>query len=190
LITRREHDRRIRARDEKIGKLLQRVLDAEARHDEVEGKRRNLARWLADATATNKRLTGRNKELQRRLDAAHDNQLSESAEVTRLDAEHDARRQALAEALGAGRDLPWDELIKLAALGAVEASREEIEAWERRAKAHDGWVPPSGPEAWEKRPVDGASARPTHPATELRRALDRCRALQALLDGRGKRVAS
>jgi hypothetical protein len=67
------------------------------------------------------------------------------------------------------------------------ASLEEIEAWEARVKAHLAWTPPTDREA---RPVDGASGRPTHPATDLRRALERCRALQALLDQRGKRVAS
>lgn len=66
------------------------------------------------------------------------------------------------------------------------ASEEEIHAWEARAKAHDTWVPPTGPGAWEARPVDGASGRPLHPAAELRRALDRCQKLQALLDGRGR----
>jgi hypothetical protein len=69
----------------------------------------------------------------------------------------------------------------------VTASPQEIEAWEARVKAHLAWTPPTDREA---RPVDGASGRPTHPATDLRRALERCRALQALLDQRGKRVAS
>lgn len=68
------------------------------------------------------------------------------------------------------------------------ADREAIEAWEARVKAHDTWMPPIGPDVWEKRPIDSASARPQHPAVELRRALERCRKLQALLEGRGKRV--
>ncbi|MFM9777056.1 hypothetical protein [Streptomyces scabiei] len=70
------------------------------------------------------------------------------------------------------------------------ASEEDIAAWEARAKAHDTWKPPAGRDAWEARPVDGASGRPLHPAAELRRALDRCQQLQALLDGRGTGGAS
>lgn len=66
------------------------------------------------------------------------------------------------------------------------ASEEDIAAWEARAKAHDTWKPPAGPDAREARPVDGTSGRPLHPATDLVRALDRCRKLQALLDGRGR----
>lgn len=67
------------------------------------------------------------------------------------------------------------------------ASDEEIAAWEARVKAHWAWKPAADP---EKRPIDGASGRPTHPATDLRRALDRLRALQARMDQRRKRVAS
>lgn len=61
-----------------------------------------------------------------------------------------------------------------------------IKQWERRVKAHDAWTAPAD---LEGRPVDGGTWRPTHPAVELQRALDRCRKLQALLD-QAKRVAS
>jgi len=46
-----------------------RVVAAEERHGEVEGKRRNLARWLAEEKSTNTRLSGRIDELTKRLDA-------------------------------------------------------------------------------------------------------------------------
>jgi hypothetical protein len=71
-------------------------------------------------------------------------------------------------------------------VSSVEATAEEMAAWEARVKAHLAWRPPTDE---EKRPVDGGSWRPTHPATDLKRALERCRGLQALLDGRVKRVA-
>lgn len=74
--TRRQSDRRIRARDERIGQLLQRVEEAEAKAKaaaldavEVEAKRRNLARWLAQANAANARLSGRVDELIRQAES-------------------------------------------------------------------------------------------------------------------------
>lgn len=74
--TRRQSDRRIRSRDERIGQLLQRAEDAEAKAKaaaldavEVEAKRRNLARWLAQANAANAHLTGRVDELIRQAES-------------------------------------------------------------------------------------------------------------------------
>lgn len=74
--TRRQSDRRIRARDERIGQLLQRAQDAEAKAaasdavaSEAEVKRRNLARWLAQANAANAHLTGRVDELIRQAES-------------------------------------------------------------------------------------------------------------------------
>ena len=117
-------------------------------------------------------------------------------------AEYDAHRKAIADALHTGNHLNWKQLIKAArdtyegALdwkadyetekkradrlesGLPTASREDVEAWEKRVKSHDAWTPPAD---LEKRPVDGGSGRPTHPATELLRAQDRCRELEARL---------
>ncbi|NUO43698.1 MAG: hypothetical protein HOV82_16870 [Streptomyces sp.] len=60
-----------------------------------------------------------------------------------------------------------------------------ITEWEQRIKAHDAW---RGPHDLEARPVDGASARPLHPAIELRRTRDRCRDLEARLsDAEGRK---
>lgn len=117
--------------------------------------------------------------------------------------EHDSNRKALADALGdQKRHLNWHQLIadvvrlnkaahawmtdyetekqradRLEA-GLPTASAEEIAAWEARVKAHHGWTPTN---ELEKRPIDGASGRPAHPATDLRRALDRCSALERRL---------
>lgn len=73
------------------------------------------------------------------------------------------------------------------ALALPTASPEDIAAWEARVKAHDAWVRPA---SMDDRPYEGGSGRPTHPAMELRWALERCRKLQALLDGRGTGGAS
>jgi predicted RNase H-like nuclease (RuvC/YqgF family) len=53
-VERREQERDAALKE--IDGLRRRVLDTEARHDEAEGKRRNLARWLAEAETTNRRL--------------------------------------------------------------------------------------------------------------------------------------
>jgi hypothetical protein len=68
----------------------------------------------------------------------------------------------------------------------VEATDEEVAVWEARAAAHWAWRPPVDRDQW---PPDGASGRPTHPATDLKRALERCRAVQALRDADRKQVA-
>lgn len=125
--------------------------------------------------------------------------------------EHDVHRKALAEALHAGLHLNWNQLIVLARStydGAAgwkadyeaekqradraeaslsDASSADIEAWDRRVKVRTAWTRPRD---LEKRPIEGGSGRPTHPATELRQALERCRALQARLDAYGKQAAS
>ena len=54
-VERREQERDAALKE--IDGLRRRVLDTEARHDEAEGKRRQLARWLADEKTTNKHLT-------------------------------------------------------------------------------------------------------------------------------------
>lgn len=54
-IERREQERD--AALTQVAELKQRVLDTEARHDEAEEERRQLARWLADEKTSNRRLT-------------------------------------------------------------------------------------------------------------------------------------
>lgn len=51
-----------------IDNLRRRVMATEARHDEVEAKRRRLAGWLAEAKTANTRLTGRIDELTKRIE--------------------------------------------------------------------------------------------------------------------------
>ncbi|MDX3068439.1 hypothetical protein PV518_40870 [Streptomyces sp. ND04-05B] len=111
------------------------------------------------ARSTYKALVADNARLRRERD-----QFKRDRDAYKAEAE--AARRQLAEA----RALP-------------EASSDEIAAWELRVKAHDTWVRPDNP---DDRPYEGGSGRPTHPATDLVRALDRCRKLQALLDGRGR----
>jgi hypothetical protein len=125
--------------------------------------------------------------------------------------EHDVHRKALANALGDQLlHLNWDQLIdqvvrlnKAAHAWKADYEAEKkradrltshldsgdlkaIKEWETRVKKHDAWTPGDP----EKRPVDGASGRPLHPAVEFRRTQERCRQLQQLLDGRGKQAAS
>lgn len=130
------------------------IADLRRQLGEVEGKRRNLARWLAEATADNKRLVGRNRELSRRLDSAHDANLGELGDIALLE----ARAQRLEDELAAARA---ETDVKVAA--AEERGRQAGRAMT--------------PQEWEGRPVDGAPAARREPPTELRRALDRCRGL-------------
>lgn len=150
----------------------------------AEFNRGQMLQQLADADADNRRLAGRDLELGRRI-----SQLAEA------DPEYAAsleRRVARLRAVGA----------RILAAYTVEKQRADrlssylddgdlkaIKTWEKRVETHDAWTPNAD---LEKRPVDGAGARPMHPAIELRRALERCRALEARLaraEDR-KRVAS
>lgn len=179
-VTRRHHEAELAAVRSYNDALRERCETAEKNEATERRARQTITRQHADLDAANRRLAGRNLELGRRL--------SQCAEA---DPEYAARleqRVARLRRVGARILAAYAaEKHRADEASLPHASRAEIEAWERRAKAHDAWVPPAD---LEKRPVDGASARPLHPATELRRAQERCRALQALLDGRGKRVAS
>ncbi|WP_037616336.1 hypothetical protein [Streptomyces aureus] len=188
---------------------LQRLLDtaqadrnaAQAQRDTACSAHEDVVRQLAAAVKANTSLAGRNKAL-----AGN----GQARTVSDVPEEHDVHRKALADALGEQKwHLNWGQLIgevsqlrkaaeesmaeaqaeraraDLLDADATVATAEEIAAWEARVKAHRAWTPPRDQ---DKRPVDGASGRPTHPATDLRRALDRCMALQARIDQRGKRV--
>lgn len=128
----------------------------------------------ADLDASLKRLHGRNTELRRRLDSVHD------ADAERLQARV-ARLLKVAGRLAAA--LRQAQAVQAAPVS--EADRQAIARWELRVKAHDAWVPAADR---EKRPIDGASGRPLHPAVALLRAMDRCRALeQKLADVEGRK---
>jgi hypothetical protein len=177
LVTRR----RLNTALDEIAQLRARVVATEARHDEVEDKRRRLARWLADATTANRRLHDRNLELGRRLSTMGE---SDPEYAARLEQRVARLRQVGARILAAytAEKCRADRLASHLDSGDLKAIKE----WEARVKKHDAWTPGDP----EKRPVDGASGRPLHPAVELRRTQERCRQLQQLLDGRGKQVAS
>lgn len=119
-------------------------------------------------------LNGRNKELQRRLDTAHDNQPGDTAETMRLEARVERLKKVAARLHSALRTAHSGQAIAAASI----ADQQAIAAWERRVKAHDRWLPHPDP---DKRPIGGGTSRPTHPATELRRTQERCLELEALL---------
>jgi hypothetical protein len=65
------------------------------------------ARKLAEAAAANQRLDGRNRELSRRLDSAHDQELGELGDITLLEARAvraDARVRRLLRVIARGGD--------------------------------------------------------------------------------------
>lgn len=139
------------------------------------------ARQFAEADATNRRLEGRLLELGRRLAA-----LAES------DPEYAARlesRVARLRTVGARLLAAYTAQKRRAdryASHLDDGDLKAIKAWEAHVQAHDEWKPDEDSEPL----IEGGWPRPAHPATELRQALERCQKLQALLDGRGKRVAS
>lgn len=96
---------------------------------------------------------------------------SELDDITRLTRERDSEKQRA--------DLLLSYLDS--------ADMKAIKQWDKRVQAHEQWVRPTNP---DDRPYEGGSGRPMHPAVELRRALERCLALQARLDGRGKEPSS
>lgn len=79
-VSRRKYERDLAAERAEQDRLRSRVLTTEARFDEVEGKRRNLARWLAEAEAANKRLAGRNTRLAELLTTAREAQDDQAIE--------------------------------------------------------------------------------------------------------------
>lgn len=175
-----------RARHEDLYERYQLALKATAkargRADTAHFNRQQVLVQNAALDADNRRLEGRLLELGRRL-----------TRLAEADPEYAAKlEQRVARLRQVGARI-------LAAYGAEkqradrfasyldDGDRKAIKVWEQRVKAHDAWTPNADP---EKRPIDGASARPTHPAVELRRAQERCRLLQAQIDAYGKRVAS
>lgn len=72
----------------------------EAAREEAEQAAARHTRKLAEAAAANQRLAGRNRELSRRLDSAHDAELGELADISALEARA-ARAGELAAALRA-----------------------------------------------------------------------------------------
>jgi hypothetical protein len=135
--------------------------------------RQQVLGQLASADTANRRLADRNLELGRRLSQCAEADPEYAASLER----RVARLQKAGKRLLAAYALEQHRSNHQQALGD-EADRKAIEQWEKRVKARDAWT---APVELEKRPVDGGSWRPTHPAVDLRRALDRCVALEERL---------
>jgi hypothetical protein len=180
LVTRRRHEAELAAMREEREQQRARADEANEIATAEVAVRRTLNRQLAEADAVNRRLAGRNAELTRRLEE-------------NTDAEYTARLETRVERLakGASRYLAalWTaraeirELTGLAVRAAV--AMEEMEAKVRSAEERARLATQGlRPEEWEARPVDGAPRfRRESPSAELRRAVDRCRALEQQLAG-------
>ena len=138
----------------------------------VEDKRRRLARWLAEADATNRRLAGRNLELGVRLS---DYAESDPDYLASLE-----RRIACLQK-GVARYLPalWQSRAEVASLTdlAVQANKQLDRTEERvRAAREEGRreARTVSADEREKAPLDGAAS-----SARLKRAEERCRALDA-----------
>lgn len=173
LVSRRRHERElehIKADRERIrGERDQFAEDRDAQRAVA----RTATRQFSEADAANRRLSARNLELGRRISALAEADPEYAASLER----RVARLLKVGERLRAAYALEQHRTDKRQALDK-DADRKAIEEWERRVKAHHAWTSPVD---LEKRPVDGGSWRPTHPAIALRRALDRCRALEERL---------
>lgn len=181
-ITRARHEAELAALRSQYEALRERCETAEKNAATERNARRTITRQHAELDAANRRLTDRNLELGRRI-----------SQLTEADPDYAAkleRRVARLRTVGARLLASYKTEQRRAdryASHLDDGDLRAIKAWEARVKARDAWVPPTDP---DKQPVEGGTGRPTHPAVELRQAQERCRRLQALLDGRGKRVAS
>jgi len=138
--------------------------------------RRRYERDMASLRADRERLRGERDQFEKDRDAALAAARTAAEQFTAAD-DSNARLRGRNASLRARLQEP-----------PIEATPAQMAAWERRAKAADEWTPTPGFDAWLGRPVDGASARPQHPATELLRALERCAALEdALARAEGRR---
>ncbi|HEY8985703.1 MAG TPA: hypothetical protein VIU15_39795 [Streptomyces sp.] len=100
--------------------------------------------------------------------------------------EVEAERRRLAKLLNEAGDLSARFVAELADARTRLARHEarqpladpdaDITAWEKAVAAHATWT-----QSGDVRLIEGGSLRPTHPALILRRALERCRALEARL---------
>ncbi|MHB9857681.1 hypothetical protein [Streptomyces sp. YIM S03343] len=89
-------------------------------------------------------------------------------------ADHDARRRALADAVGLSRSAPWSEVTMRAAALWTLLSRARSDLATLTAELAELRN--------EGRHIDGAPVRPRTPAAELMQAWARANALQARLD--------
>lgn len=163
-------------------RLRRRAETAEGHTATAVYNRKQTLRQNAELDAANRRLEGRLLELGRRLAAFAESDPEYAARLER----RVARLLVVGARLLAAYTVEKQRADRLAS-HLDSGDLKAIKAWEARVQAHDAWVRPTN---MDDRPYEGGTGRPTHPAIELRQALERCQKLQALLDGRGKRVAS
>lgn len=181
-VLRSRHDEIVSALNADRDRLRTRAETAEGHAKTAVYNRKQTLRQNADLDAANRRLEGRNLELGRRLSTMAE---ADPEYAAKLEQRVARLRHVGARILDAytAEKCRADRLASHLDSGDLKA----IKAWDARVQAHDEWVRPTNP---DDRPYEGGSGRPTHPAVELRQAQERCRKLQALLDGRGKQVAS
>lgn len=191
------------------------IAELKAEANRLRGERDKALKARDTAVFNRQQAIEQNTKLDAELAAAHKRLAAYGGRRSVPDVleEHDVHRKALADALGdQKRHLNWEDLIadvvrlhKAAAAWkadyeaekqranelagpAGEDDLEAISAWGARVKEHDRWKPsPEGDGL-----IEGGSRRPAHPAVELRRTRDRCRALEARLaqaEGRPKAVS-
>jgi hypothetical protein len=182
LVTRRRHNAELAAIRSYCDALRERCETAEKNEATERVARRTITRQHAELDAANRRLEGRLLELGRRLSAMAEADPEYAAKLEQRVARLRHVGARILDAYTAEKSRA-DRLASHLDSGDLKA----IKAWDARVQAHDEWVRPANP---DDRPYEGGTGRPTHPAVELRQAQERCRKLQARLDGRGKQVAS
>lgn len=143
--------------------------------------RRTITRQHAELDAANRRLADRNIELGRRISRLGE---SDPEYAARLE-KRVARLRTVGARLLAAYTAEKRRADRLAS-HLDDGDLKAIKTWEARVTAHDSWTPGHP----DKKPMEGGTGRPTHPAIELRQAQEQCRLLQAQIDAYGKRVAS
>ena len=184
LILRRRHERELAFADADRERLRSERNQFAKDRNAFKAAAETAARQFAEADTANRRLADRNLELGRRISTLTEADPEYTAGLERRVNRLRAAGHRVLAAYGTEKERA-DLLQATANADALKA----IQEWEQRVKAYTAWTAPAD---LEKRPVDGGSWRPTHPAVVLRRALDRCRALEerlAAAEGRKKAVS-
>jgi chromosome segregation ATPase len=121
-ITRRRHEEELAAAKAEIQRQRRRANDAEDRANTAEFNRAQILRQLAEADATNRRLSGRNLELGERLTALAESDPEYAADLETQLAE---AREALAVETKRAEHLQrrLDDAVGLSAKGIADSSR-------------------------------------------------------------------
>lgn len=172
IVTRRRYEADLAAAKAEASRQRRRAETAEGHAATAVYNRKQVLKQNAEQDAANRRLEGRVLELGRRLAAYAEADPEYAASLER----RVARLQRVGKRLLAAYALEKHRADKRQALDD-DADRKALEEWEKAVTAHDLWQP--SPDA--ERYAEGGLPRPTHPALMLRRALDRCRALDERL---------